>query len=75
MVETAPKELGKDRPPEADIWRMTMQSKNRWIDGVLNEASKSEVVLPWARGARRAAMIARRITSPDNDKLKSAVAH
>lgn len=48
-----------------------MQSKNRWIEGVLKETSKSDVVMPWARGPRRAAMIARRTDSLDADTLKS----
>lgn len=32
----------------------------RWMQSACQEAAKSEVQMPWARGARRAAMLARR---------------
>ncbi|WP_171054102.1 hypothetical protein [Arenibacterium halophilum] len=37
-----------------------MKAKSRFIASVVKESSKPTVDLPWARGARRAAMIARR---------------
>ena len=32
----------------------------RWMKSVIRDAAKTEVVMPWARGPRRAEMIARR---------------
>ena len=32
----------------------------RWMDSVRKAATENEVRMPWARGARRQAMIARR---------------
>jgi hypothetical protein len=37
-----------------------MKAKSRFIAAAIKESSKPSVDLPWARGARRAAMIARR---------------
>lgn len=36
------------------------KSNRRWMQSALEAAQKSEVQMPWARGARRAAMLARR---------------
>lgn len=37
-----------------------MKIKKRWIQAVVKTAEKSEVKMPWARGDRRALMIASR---------------
>lgn len=37
-----------------------MNTKKRWITSVAREAAALEVKMPWERGARRAAFIARR---------------
>ena len=39
---------------------MTPKKTRRWMTSVIAEAAKSEVQMPWARGERRAEMIARR---------------
>lgn len=42
-----------------------MRKERRWIKSVLKEAARTEVAMPWARGARRTAFIAKR-TAPTN---------
>ncbi len=37
-----------------------MQKQKRMIDNIITEAAKTDVVMPWARGARRAEWIAKR---------------
>ncbi len=37
-----------------------MKTKTRFIKGIVASSDKDEVVLPWTRGARRAAFIAKR---------------
>ncbi|MFN3144202.1 MAG: hypothetical protein ACE368_02580 [Paracoccaceae bacterium] len=37
-----------------------MTTRRRWIDATIAEAARTEVKLPWQRGARRAAWIAKR---------------
>lgn len=37
-----------------------MQIKRRWMASMIEQSAKTDVQMPWARGARRAAMIARR---------------
>lgn len=37
-----------------------MQKSKRWMETLLKESADVEVTMPWARGARRAEMIARR---------------
>jgi hypothetical protein len=39
-----------------------MKTNQRFIKSILETAEKSETVMPWARGARRAAFIAKRAT-------------
>ena len=41
-----------------------MKPKTRFIKSIVETARKAEAELPWARGARRAAMIARRAAQP-----------
>ena len=43
----------------------------RWMKSVIRDAAKTEVVMPWARGPRRAEMIARR-TERDIPRALSA---
>lgn len=45
---------------------MSMQKNRRWMVAAIETASKSTVQMPWERGARRAAMIARRETTASN---------
>lgn len=37
-----------------------MRKERRWMTSVLKEAAKSKIEMPWARGARRQEMIAKR---------------
>ncbi len=37
-----------------------MKTNSRFIKSVIDAAEKNETVLPWTRGARRAAFIAKR---------------
>ena len=37
-----------------------MKTNKRFIKGVVAAAAKEDTVMPWARGARRAAFIAKR---------------
>ncbi|MPL71130.1 hypothetical protein SDC9_16901 [bioreactor metagenome] len=39
---------------------MSKTKTPRWMKSILAEAARSEAQMPWARGACRAAMIARR---------------
>lgn len=38
-----------------------MGSSKRWINNTIKEANKCETKMPWERGLRRQAMIARRL--------------
>lgn len=38
-----------------------MGSSKRWIDTTIAQADKTEIKMPWERGLRRQAMIARRL--------------
>ncbi len=40
-----------------------MKKNQRFIKSVIDTAAKNDTVMPWARGARRAAFIAKRNTS------------
>ncbi|MBQ0804724.1 MULTISPECIES: hypothetical protein [unclassified Sulfitobacter] len=40
-----------------------MKIKTRFIKSIVETAAKDDTVMPWARGARRAAFIAKRSTS------------
>lgn len=42
-----------------------MGSSKRWIENSIEEANKCETKMPWERGARRQAMIARRLEQTD----------
>ncbi len=37
-----------------------MRKERRWMTSVLKEAAKSKIDMPWARGPRREAFIAKR---------------
>ncbi len=39
-----------------------MQKQKRIINNIITEAAKTDVVMPWARGARRTEWIAKRGT-------------
>ena len=45
-----------------------MKTNTRFIKGVVAAAAKNDTVLPWARGARRAAFIAKRNGSEQSRK-------
>jgi hypothetical protein len=42
-----------------------MGASKRWIDNTIEQANKCETKMPWERGARRQAMIARRLEQID----------
>lgn len=46
-----------------------MKTNTRFIKSVVETARKDETVMPWARGTRRAEMIARRAASADKDRV------
>lgn len=48
-----------------------MKTNTRFIKSVVETAAKNDTVMPWARGARRAAFIAKR-TAPAATVRKSA---
>ena len=37
-----------------------METKTRWIDGMIKDAAECKTRMPWERGLRRQAFIARR---------------
>ncbi len=41
-----------------------MKKNQRFIKSVIDTAAKNDTVMPWARGARRAAFIAKRNDTP-----------
>jgi hypothetical protein len=43
---------------------MTMRKERRWMTSVLKEAAKTELKMPWTRGNRRTAWIAKRDDTP-----------
>lgn len=45
-----------------------MRKERRWMTSVIKEAAKSKIDMPWARGATRQAMIAKRNTLSVNAK-------
>jgi hypothetical protein len=45
-----------------------MKKNTRFIKGVIATAAKEETVMPWTRGARRAAFIAKRNGSDQDRK-------
>lgn len=47
-----------------------MKKQTRMIKSIIDEAAKTDVVMPWARGARRAEWIAKRTTQ--SASLKTA---
>ena len=47
-----------------------MTNKKRWMKAVIETAAKSDVKLPWTRGAQREAMIASR--KPEQSSRRSA---
>ena len=37
-----------------------MQKERRWLNSVVKEAAKTKIDMPWKRGPRRAAFVAKR---------------
>ncbi len=48
-----------------------MKTEKRWIKNMINEAAKVETKMPWERGARRAAFIAKRSQQAQPSVLKA----
>lgn len=46
-------------------------AKTRWIRSVIDEAARSDVEMPWTRGARRRAFIARRAAGDGARRLRA----
>ncbi|MEH6835915.1 MULTISPECIES: hypothetical protein [Falsihalocynthiibacter] len=42
-----------------------MAKENRWMKAVIAESAKAQPAMPWERGNRRAAMIARRLRAAE----------
>lgn len=53
---------------------MSTSKTPRWMKSALSEAAKAPVAMPWARGPRRAEMIARRaaVRQPQLTMVKRA---
>ena len=51
-----------------------MTKKTRWADRICKEAAELNHAMPWERGARRAAMIARRLDT-DRKPAKITLPH
>lgn len=49
-----------------------MAKENRWMKAVIAESTKSQPAMPWERGNRRAAMIARRLRAAEAAKQARA---
>jgi len=49
-----------------------MRAEKRWLKSILKEATVTEVKMPWARGARRGEMIARRRALSEQTKSARA---
>jgi hypothetical protein len=49
-----------------------MKPKARFLNSIVGTANKCDVQMPWARGTRRAAMIARREGYPKLRQVKTA---
>ena len=45
-----------------------MKTNTRFIKGIVAAAAKEDTVMPWARGSRRAAFIAKRKTKIESRK-------
>lgn len=51
-------------PKGAEHMTPTSKPQRRFIKSVLKSAAECDIQMPWQRGARRAAMIARRDATP-----------
>lgn len=49
-----------------------MAKEKRWIKAVIAESAKTQPAMPWERGNRRAAMIARRMRAAEAVKQAHA---
>lgn len=49
-----------------------MKKQTRMIKSIVEEAAKTDVVMPWARGARRAEWIAKRANQSTDQKAARA---
>lgn len=49
-----------------------MKKQTRMIKSIIDEAAKTDVVMPWARGARRAEWIAKRTSQSATLKVARA---
>jgi len=43
-----------------------MKKERRWMSSVLKEAARSKIDMPWTRGTRREAFIAKRTGEPQS---------
>ena len=48
-----------------------MTKDRRWMTSVVKEAAKAKIAMPWARGAQRDAMIARRKAQEAKETTKA----
>ncbi|MFK7836247.1 MAG: hypothetical protein AB8B60_08510 [Sulfitobacter sp.] len=48
-----------------------MKTNTRFIKGVVAAAAKEDTIMPWARGASRAAFIAKRNTAEDQPRKRA----
>ncbi len=49
-----------------------MKTNTRFIKGIVETAAKNDTVMPWARGSRRAAFIAKRTAEAALKSAKTA---
>ena len=48
-----------------------MRKERRWMTSVLKESAKQKIDMPWARGPRRAAWIAKRSAQTTNQAARA----
>jgi len=51
---------------------MTKMNKTRWMTNLMTEVEKCDTQMPWERGARRQAFIARRKAAEEAEQLQAA---
>lgn len=52
--------VNNGRDAKQQIEDKTMKTNTRFIKGIVDTAAKEDTQMPWARGARRSAFIAKR---------------
>jgi len=48
-----------------------MRKERRWMSSVVKEAAKTKLEMPWTRGARRQAFVAKRTAQPSANSARA----